>query len=62
MNEAEKTDLFLEKLKEDSLAYKQLETGKYSLEEKKNTIRSLMNIRMQEQLSDELLELQDEYL
>ena len=62
MNEAEKTDLFREKLKEDSLAYKQLETGKYSLEEKKNTIRSLMNIRMQEQLSDELLELQDEYL
>ena len=62
MNEAEKTDLFLEKLKEDSLAYKQLETGKYSLEEKKNTIRSLMYIRMQEQLSDELLELQDEYL
>ncbi|MDE7157418.1 MAG: protein-ADP-ribose hydrolase [Lachnospiraceae bacterium] len=62
MNEAEKTDLFLEKLKEDSIAYKQLETGKYSLEEKKNTIRSLMNIRMPEQLSDELLELQDEYL
>ena len=62
MKGTEKTDLFLEKLKADSAEYKELETGAYSLEEKKNTIRSLMNIRMPGKLSDELANLQDEYL
>lgn len=58
----EKTDIFLDKLKEDSVEYKKLETTGYSLTEKKNTIRSLMNIRMPRTLSDELLALQDDYL
>lgn len=58
----EKTDIFLDKLKEDSVEYKKLETTGYSLTEKKNTIRSLMNIRMPRELSDELLALQDDYL
>lgn len=58
----EKTDLLLERLKEDSEEYKKLETTGYSPEEKKNTIRSLMNIRMPRELSDGLAELQDEYL
>ena len=62
MMEAEKTDLLLEKLKEDSVEYKQLETGGYSLEEKKNAIRSLMNIRMPREIPAELADLQDEYL
>lgn len=62
MSGAEKTDIFLEKLKADSAEYKELETRGYSLEEKKNAIRSLMNIRMPGELSDELLELQNEYL
>ncbi len=62
MKETEKTDILLEKLKEDSVKYKELETGGYSLEEKKNAIRSLMNIRMPGGLSDELADLQDEYL
>lgn len=62
MNKAEKTDLFLEKLKADSKEYKHLETGGYSFEEKKNMIRSLMNIRMPEKFSDGLLKAQDEYL
>lgn len=57
-----KTDLLLEKLKEDSLEYKDLETTGYDPEEKKNAIRSLMNIRMPGGLTDELLVLQDEYL
>lgn len=57
-----KTDIFLERLKEDSLEYSGLETAGYSLEEKKNTIRSLMNIRMPGGLHEELLEVQDEYL
>ncbi len=54
--------MFLEKLKADSAEYKELETKGYSLEEKKNTIRSLMNIRMPGGLSDELVKLQDDYL
>ena len=58
----DKTDIFLEKLKADSAKYKELETGGYSPEEKKNAIRSLMNIRMPGGLSDELVSLQDEYL
>ena len=62
MNETEKTDILLEKLKEDSLEYKEFESTGYSLEEKKNVIRSLMNIRMPRVISDELADLQDEYL
>lgn len=62
MKEAEKTDLLLEKLKKDSVEYKELKTGGYSLEEKKNVIRSLMNIRMPGEIPEGLAELQDEYL
>lgn len=62
MPKAEKTDLFLEKLKEDSFDYKKWETGGYNGEEKKNAIRSLMNVRMPGELSEELIRLQDEYL
>ena len=62
MPKAEKTDSFLEKLKEDSFDYKKWETGGYNGEEKKNAIRSLMNIRMPGELSEELIRLQDEYL
>ena len=62
MKETDKTDIFLEKLKADSAEYSELETGGYSPEEKKNIIRSLMNIRMPGRLSDELTNLQDEYL
>lgn len=62
MSGTEKTDILLEKLKADSAEYKALETGGYSLEEKKRVIRSLMNIRMPGELSDELVNLQDAYL
>lgn len=62
MSGTEKADLLLEKLKEDSTEYKALETGGYSLEEKKMAIRSLMNIRMPRELPDELVNLQDAYL
>ena len=55
-------DIFLEKLKEDSTEYKTLETDAYDLAEKKNAIRSLMNIRMPLETSDELLKVQDAYL
>lgn len=62
MNGTEKADILLEKLKEDSAAYKELETGGYTLEEKKNAIRSLMNIRMPGELPGGLKDLQDKYL
>lgn len=62
MNEIAKIDTLLKKLKEDSLDYNELVTSGYSLEEKKNMIRSLMNIRMPKRLPDELANLQDEYL
>lgn len=62
MNENKETELLLDKLKEDSTQYKNLETAQYSPAEKKNVIRSLMNIRMPGALSRELLCLQDSYL
>lgn len=62
MNRADKIEILLEKLKADSAEYKELETKGYSLAEKKNAIRSLMNIRMPGELPDELASLQDEYL
>lgn len=62
MNANELTNLFLDKLKEDSVEYQNLETSGYSPTEKKNAIRSLMNIRMPRELSDELTALQDDYL
>ena len=61
-NEKNTIDTLLEKLKEDSVEYKELETCGYSLAEKKNAIRSLMNIRMPRDLSNVLTDLQDEYL
>lgn len=62
MNGTEKIDTLLEKLKEDSAEYKELETRGYSLAEKKNAIRSLMNIRMPRKPSEGLTDLQDKYL
>lgn len=62
MNRDERTDIFLKKLKEDSAEYQDLDTTGYNSEEKKNTIRSLMNIRMPKELSDELVTLQNDYL
>lgn len=57
-----KIDILLDKLKEDSADYQTLETGTYNRMEKKNAIRSLMNIRMPRELPEELLNAQDCYL
>lgn len=54
-------DIFLERLKDDSIDYKDLEVDE-NIEAKKMAIRSLMNIRMPRSISEELLEIQDEYL
>ncbi len=62
MGVREKTDLLLEQLKADSADYKNFATDDYSPEQKKQTIRSLMNIRMPGGLSKALLSAQDEYL
>ena len=62
MKANDNVDGLLNKLKEDSARYKNLETGSYSSIEKKNAIRSLMNIRMPGAASNELLQLQDRYL
>lgn len=62
MDRTETIDMLLQKLKEDSVEYKELETGEYRLEEKKKAIRSLMNIRMPRELPGELEVLQNEYL
>lgn len=51
----------LDKLKEDSVEYRNLEVAE-NIEEKKMAIRSLMNIRMPGNESEELLSLQDSYL
>lgn len=57
-----RADFLLERLKADSAEYKDLETGGYDLVQKKQAIRSLMNIRMPGGLSETLLAAQDEYL
>ncbi|MDE7201199.1 MAG: protein-ADP-ribose hydrolase [Lachnospiraceae bacterium] len=62
MNTANITDLFLENLKADSNEYKHLETDGFNMTEKKNAIRSLMNIRMPKMISKELTKIQDDYL
>lgn len=62
MDGREKADIFLERLKADSAEYKELENSSYNLEETKNAIRSLMNMRMPGDLPDGLVESQDSYL
>ncbi len=57
-----KTDLLLNLLKADSADYKNLETKEYTTPQKKQVIRSLMNIRMPGGLSGALLSAQDDYL
>lgn len=55
-------DILLGKLKEDSDAYKNLETSGLGIKEKKKVIRSLMNIRMPGNIPEGLLRIQDSYL
>ena len=62
METEKKTDLLLELLKADSVEYRELATEDYSIAQKKQTIRSLMNIRMPGGLSEALLSAQDDYL
>ncbi len=61
MNQLERLDYLVEKFKEDSGEYRDLETPS-DPEEKKKILRSLMNIRMPKSMDPAVIEVQDEYL
>ena len=54
----ERLDFLLDALKEDSVQYKNLQVGNSEIE-KRNAVRSLMNVRMPRSISDDFLEVQD---
>ena len=57
----ERLNYLIEKFKEESLEYRNLETPA-DVEDKKVLLRSLMNIRQPKETSGEILKVQDEYL
>ena len=59
--QSERLDFLLDALKEDSIQYKNLQVGN-SETEKRNAVRSLMNVRMPRSISDDFLEVQDIFL
>ena len=61
MTQEQRLDLLVEEFKADSDEYKNLETPEDN-EGKRRVLRSLMNVRMPKELSEEVRVLQDEYL
>ncbi len=61
MDQLERLDYLVEKFKEDSVRYRDIETPG-DTEGKKRLLRSLMNIRMPKDISPDVLKVQDEYL
>ena len=59
--QSERLDFLLDALKEDSILYKNLQVGN-SETEKRNAVRSLMNVRMPRSITDDVLEVQDIFL
>lgn len=57
----DRLNYLIEKFKEESLEYKNLETP-VDIEDKKVLLRSLMNVRPPKEISGEILKVQDEYL
>lgn len=57
----ERLDYLLKEFKEDSVQYRDLEAGE-TYEEKRRTLRSLMNIRMPRHMAEDVLEVQDAFL
>ena len=57
----ERLDYLLEKFKEDSGRYRNLEVGD-DWQEKRMVLRSLMNIRMPGAMDEDVLRMQDEFL
>ncbi|MCM1103622.1 MAG: protein-ADP-ribose hydrolase [Clostridium sp.] len=61
MTQEERLDYLLKKLQEDSIQYKDMETGD-GYEDKRRALRSLMNVRMPREIADDTLRVQDEFL
>ncbi len=61
MTQEQRLDYLLERFKEDSGRYKDLQIGD-NIEDKRVALRSLMNIRMPGSMDAETLRIQDEYL
>lgn len=61
MEQEKKLDYLIEQFKIDSRQYQNLEVGN-STKEKREVLRSLMNIRMPRHMNEEVLHIQDEYL
>lgn len=57
----ERLDYLLREFKEDSVQYRDLETGA-DYQEKRRLLRSLMNIRMPGKMNEEVLRVQDDFL
>ena len=61
MTQEERLDLLLDKFKEDSVQYRNLDTGNDYVE-KRRFLRALMNIRMPGEMALDVLRIQDEFL
>lgn len=61
MNQRERLDYLLDKLKEECTSYKNMPAAENELE-KRRVVRSLMNIRMPHPISADILKVQDEFL
>ena len=61
MTQNERLNILVERFKEDSREYRNLQVGE-DTEEKRTVLRSLMNIRMPRPLDADTLRIQDEYL
>ena len=61
MNQRERLDYLVDRFKEDSVQYRELKV-RDDEDEKRRILRSLMNIRMPGELSEDVLRVQDAYL
>ena len=59
--QTQRLDYLLQKFKEDSVRYRDLEVGE-SYEEKRMALRSLMNIRSPKPMQEEVVQIQDAFL
>ncbi len=61
MNQEERLGYLVEKFKEDSVEYRDLETPR-DVEGRQRVLRSLMNIRMPGEMAEDVLAVQNDYL
>lgn len=59
--QSQKLDYLIKKFKEDSLEYSAIEAGD-TVEEKKNVLRSLMNVRLPKIMDEHTISIQDDFL